>query len=173
MRDRQVQYPNRFRLNAVSGQENVYDLVAVPGTVTQAGTALNKANLLSDATAALLGLTGDPTVNQALALIGDKLKAETGSYVGTGTYGSANPNTLTFSFAPKLVIIQPSSGSAYGPMFVRNGVTATAVNYHDTSQTSTVTWSNGGKTLSWYTQSNMVAFQLNTNNYVYIYIAIG
>lgn len=32
-------------------------------------------------------------------------KIETGSYVGTGTYGDANPNTLTFSAVPKLVII--------------------------------------------------------------------
>lgn len=173
IKDRHVQYPSRFRLTPVSGQENVYDLTAVPGTVTQAGTALNKANLLSDATAARLGLSGDPTVNQALALIGDKLKAETGSYVGTGKYGSANPNTLTFSFAPKLVIVQPAGGSAYGPMFARDSATATAVKYHETSQTATIIWSNGGKTLSWYTQSNMVDFQLNKNNSEYIYIAIG
>ena len=101
------------------------------------------------------------------------LRAEEGSYTGTGRYGSANPNTLTFSFAPKLVIVQPSGGGAYGPMFVRDSATATAVNYHETSQASTIIWSNGGKTLSWYTQSNMVDFQLNKNNYEYIYIAIG
>lgn len=34
---------------------------------TEVGTALNKANLLSDETAAALGLTGDPTVNDAFA----------------------------------------------------------------------------------------------------------
>ena len=101
------------------------------------------------------------------------VKMETGSYTGTGTYGSANPNTLTFSFAPKLVIVQSSGGSAYGPMFARDSATATAVNYHDTAQASTITWSNSGKTLSWYTQSNMVDFQLNRNNSEYIYIAIG
>lgn len=32
-------------------------------------------------------------------------KIETGSYVGTGTYGSSNPNSLTFGFAPKLFSI--------------------------------------------------------------------
>lgn len=101
------------------------------------------------------------------------VKMETGSYTGTGQYGSANPNTLTFSFAPKLVIIQPAGGSAYGPMFARDSATATAVNYHETSQAATITWSNDGKTLSWYTQSNMVDFQLNKNNSVYIYIAFG
>ena len=29
----------------------------------------------------------------------------TGSYVGTGTYGASNPNSLTFDFAPNLVIV--------------------------------------------------------------------
>ena len=36
-------------------------------------------------------------------------KIETGSYVGTGTYGRSNPNTLTFEFSPKLVIVGLSS----------------------------------------------------------------
>ena len=31
---------------------------------------------------------------------------ETGSYTGTNTYGSSNPNSLTFGFEPKLVIVQ-------------------------------------------------------------------
>lgn len=31
---------------------------------------------------------------------------ETGSYFGTGTYGSSNPNSLTFGFKPKLIIVQ-------------------------------------------------------------------
>lgn len=38
-----------------------------PDGIYQAGTPLTKANLLDDTTAAKLGLTGDPTVNQALA----------------------------------------------------------------------------------------------------------
>lgn len=38
-----------------------------PDGILQAGTALTKANLLDDTTAAKLGLTGEPTVNQALA----------------------------------------------------------------------------------------------------------
>lgn len=38
-----------------------------PDGILQAGTPLTKANLLDDTTASKLGLTGDPTVNQALA----------------------------------------------------------------------------------------------------------
>ncbi len=48
MKDRIVQHPNRYRLTPVSGQNGVYDLEPVPGTVTQAGTPLNKATLLTD-----------------------------------------------------------------------------------------------------------------------------
>ena len=36
-----------------------------------------------------------------LGVLGDKTSIETGSYVGTGTSGSGNPNTLTFGFEPK------------------------------------------------------------------------
>lgn len=71
IKDRQVQYPNRFRLTAVEGQPGVYDLEAVPGVVTEAGTALSKANLLTDATAGLLGLTGDPTIDDALVKLAE------------------------------------------------------------------------------------------------------
>ena len=33
------------------------------------------------------------------------VRIATGSYVGTGTYGASNPNSLTFDFAPNLVIV--------------------------------------------------------------------
>ena len=32
-------------------------------------------------------------------------KIQTGSYVGTGTYGASNPCSLTFDFVPKLILI--------------------------------------------------------------------
>lgn len=32
-------------------------------------------------------------------------KIQTGSYTGTGTYGSSNPNSLTFNFSPNMLII--------------------------------------------------------------------
>lgn len=173
IKDRQVQYPNRFRLAAVSGQENVYDITPVPGTVTQAGTALNKANLLSDATAALLGLSGDSTVDGALALIANKARHEEGSYTGTGDYGSANPNTLSFSFAPKIVIIQSAADSKYGPLFIQAGVSTTYCKQDGSGSATTVNWSNGGKTLNWYTTSSQAAYQLNSNGHNYNYIAFG
>jgi hypothetical protein len=41
VKDRIVQHPTRFNLVLVSG--TTYDLVPVPGTITEEGTALNKA----------------------------------------------------------------------------------------------------------------------------------
>lgn len=70
MKDRVVQHPHRYQLVPVSGQSDTYDIIAKPGTITEAGTPINKATLLSDETAALYGLTGeDATVDGALAII--------------------------------------------------------------------------------------------------------
>ena len=45
IKDRVVQYPKRYKFVAVSGQTDTYDLVPVAGTITEAGTAINKAYL--------------------------------------------------------------------------------------------------------------------------------
>lgn len=65
MKDRIPLYPGRVKLNPVAGEANTFDMVRADQP-TQEGTALNKENLLSDETAAALGLAGDPTVNDAL-----------------------------------------------------------------------------------------------------------
>lgn len=75
MKDRNVQFPHRYQLIPVAGEEGVFDIIAKPGTVTEAGTPLNKATLLSDATAALYGLTGeDTTVDGAFLSTHNKIE---------------------------------------------------------------------------------------------------
>ena len=44
-------------------------------------------------------------ISDVLAQLGTKAKIQTGSYVGTGTYGASNPCSLTFDFVPKIVVI--------------------------------------------------------------------
>lgn len=67
MKDRVVQFPHRYQLIPVAGEEGTYDIVAKPGAITEAGTPINKATLLSDETADLYCLTGDDaTVDNAL-----------------------------------------------------------------------------------------------------------
>lgn len=56
MTDRNVQFPNRYQLVKVPGTDDIYDLTPAPGTITAEGTMINKATLLSDETAGLLGL---------------------------------------------------------------------------------------------------------------------
>lgn len=43
------------------------------------------------------------TTIEYLGKLGDKARVQVVSYVGTGTYGENNPNSLTFNFAPKIV----------------------------------------------------------------------
>jgi len=78
MEDRAVQYPHRYRLVDVDTGETLgtYDFTAVPGTVTAAGTEINKASLLSDAVAAAMGLDpdDDPAPNEAFSIINEKLE---------------------------------------------------------------------------------------------------
>ena len=45
------------------------------------------------------------TIIEYLGKLGDKARAQIVTYVGTGTYGSSSPNSLTFDFVPKVVII--------------------------------------------------------------------
>lgn len=101
------------------------------------------------------------------------VQIETGSYVGTGTYGAANPNSLTFPFVPKMVVIL-GEGSLYTTIMMNGNTTATLhanmTGYH---LRLSVSWSD--KTVSWYTDtnSNSESTQLNASNVTYNYFAIG
>lgn len=71
MKDRSVEYPNRYQLTQIAGTDNIYDVVPAPGEVTEEGTLINKGTLLSDMTAEKLGFapTDDPTVDDALRVV--------------------------------------------------------------------------------------------------------
>ncbi len=97
------------------------------GWTTQ-GTKLNKANLLTDATAALAGLTSSATPNTMFAKLANLITSldtevnaratiETGSYVGTVSpsdhsdpnYTALRTKTLNFSGVPKFVLLFKNS----------------------------------------------------------------
>ena len=114
-------------------------------------------------------------------------KIETGSYTGTGTYGSSNPNTLTFEFVPKVVLFtaiyhQPNGNytAAYAPSMywfgeeafvAATGAQSTASSYSNV-QVSYVFVSVNYKTMTWYSGSGANQ-QLNIQGATYYYIAIG
>ena len=65
MQDRISKHPNRVQLIPVAGQANVFDLIRVDEPI-EVGTPLNKANLLTDDTASLLGLDSTATLDDFL-----------------------------------------------------------------------------------------------------------
>lgn len=110
-----------------------------------------------------------------LGQLGDKVKIETGSYVGTGTYGSANPNTLTFGFVPKVwgwigykntnsnVFLPDIALVQWGEKTIQIGIaTGSANDCSLTYQNSSVSW-----------VANSIYVQANQKDYTYYYIAIG
>lgn len=112
-----------------------------------------------------------PTGTDVTGLVAQALgsvKAETGSYTGTGTYGSANPCSLTFNFVPKLLIIHLNGATSH------NGVAITAEGdspVWTTGSTSYVTIMKMENIVSWYGDSQYS--QLNVSGYTYRYAAIG
>ena len=113
-------------------------------------------------------------VDDALAAdIALRVQVATGNYVGTGTYGSGNPNKLTFDFEPQLVIVSEGDSATHA-LFVR-GTTVDCTN-------SGVVASWSGNTLSWYGTSvsnqlnqgaGIVPGQGNVDAKTYNYVAFG
>ena len=111
------------------------------------------------------------------------LKLQSGTYTGKGTYGSSNPNSLSFDFAPNLVVIvNPHNGlfTILTQGIVKAVFWGSTMNYvgENSSNMTTsyakadVSWSNGGATVSWYTY--YAAWQqYNESGTTYHYFAIG
>ena len=118
----------------------------------------------------------------ALGQLGAKVQIETGSYTGTGTYGSSNPNSLTFDFQPKIMGVTANGSfqlggggadnrlslvEAYTESFqFKNGFGINVSNYGYGRKT------NGGRTIEWYS-TNSASGQSNESGETYYYFAIG
>ena len=98
----------------------------------------------------------DKSLELLLPLLNTAIMA-TGSYQGTGTFGASNPNSLTFSFAPEIVIVSGSSGSITISNKVPSG--GQSDGYIQ------------GQKATWYSTS--AAKQLNVQGESYSYWAVG
>ena len=115
------------------------------------------------------------------------VKIATGSYVGTGKYGSSNPNSLTFEFPPKLLFITQYNGN--GNFYGANSIDGNPMDCSilTTSYTAGLVFSNvsnsdglsgyakkteDGKAITWYHSGNADS-QANYAQYTYYYFAIG
>ena len=134
-------------------------------------------------------LTEDETLAAQVALfdaLGNPaelgVKIETGSYAGAGTYGAGKPNSLTFSFVPKIVFLLPyvdhsskfgqsswSGGSKPLAVMVENGMIHASQEAISSYGYSHIKWT--GSTVQW--ECKTAALQLNESGTEYRYIAIG
>ena len=102
-------------------------------------------------------------------LLKSAAKIQVGTYIGTGTYGSANPNSLTFDFVPNFVIIDNNgfpSRQGKNPLYYL-GKSLQFSNSSSVYAEMKVT----GKTLTWFNTSE--GLQKNENDTEYSYVAIG
>ena len=101
------------------------------------------------------------------------VQIETGSYVGTGTYGASNPNSLTFEFEPKILIVQKDSTNyaAYSKIVAQNGMKTANNGESAGNDDYYVTFINWTHEVSWYSSSKNG--QLNSLGTTYYYLALG
>lgn len=111
-----------------------------------------------------------------------------GSYVGTGTYGETNPNTLTFNFPPKVIMFHGKMRDAKNttgnyPLFALCDSGSYMCSIGNNTNTYGV-MSVSGNTVSWYTTNTYDAnyeeyaplvpySQMNGAGETYYYVAIG
>lgn len=126
------------------------------------------------------------TTIEYLGKLGDKARVQVVSYVGTGTYGSSNPNSLTFDFVPKVVMFlrgYKKGSTQFGHLTASHSddnkvvtpeslaTTYTRFNGFGDSFGSYAKKSEDGKTIFWYNEQ--ASTQGNNTGYTYYFLAIG
>lgn len=127
------------------------------------------------------------TTIEYLGCLGDKARVQVVSYVGTGTYGKANPCSLTFDFPPKILVRIIVGGLGYpypnamqygytGAISL-DGMTAEYKNYaglseQDNDNTSLGKLTDLGKKISWY-NTHDAGRQMNSSGLAYTILALG
>lgn len=116
-------------------------------------------------------------------------KIATGSYTGTGTYGSSNPCSLTFDFVPKVIMFTVKysltdknwiwfDSSKALPRFIPCHVFSTsyvvnlAAMESSSGSSSYGKKSSDGKTIYWYNTQGAL-YQQNSSSMTHYYIAFG
>lgn len=112
-----------------------------------------------------------------LGKLGDKVRVQVMSYVGTGTSGIDHKNSLTFDFAPKLIIISSIYNKGYSHVAIiipgiKNGVALAAYQNGQSRTGYSIISGIIDKTVNWYSDSYVDA-QMNTSGTKYMAIAIG
>lgn len=123
-------------------------------------------------------VTGLYDLSDNLLLTLPGVQIETGSYVGTGTYGASNPNSLTFGFVPKILIISSPISNDYSDITIiyatRGGVSISGPisSGGSTEVTPGMASSVNNNTVSFYNNTS-ASRQKNESGVLYDYIALG
>lgn len=108
------------------------------------------------------------------------LKMKAGSYVGKGKYGKNNPNSLTFDFEPKLLVVGNADSA---PMVMVCSEAELFCSWHDSRGVYECTCVRNGKTVSWWNRNYLPVLgstegenpmgQKDFSGTTYHYVAIG
>ena len=110
------------------------------------------------------------------SILKDNARIQTGSYVGTGTYGANNPCSLTFDFSPKLFMIKGVIGQYINA--ISDDAIVVAIWIYNTNGLWSVGGYASGATVSCI--NNVLSYynttangQANKKGETYNYVAIG
>lgn len=127
------------------------------------------------------------TTIEYLGKLGNKARVQVVSYVGTGTYGSSNPCSLAFDFAPKVVMFlrgYKESSTQFNYLYGSYGSDSLVIISADLSNIFAVYNGFGrynsayakkdlsGRTITWYSNENSDS-QANASGVTYYFLAIG
>ncbi len=152
------------------------EIVYVPADAAITATNTYPAGFYLDKYQPVTGYAAIPagTTIEYLGKLGDKARVQVVSYVGTGTYGKNNPNSLTFDFVPKVILIYrpPKNRDDFYHicMFLFNGVN-TGITLAYGTGFNNVTWNN--KKVSWYSSDGASENQMSVSGQKYYAAAIG
>ncbi len=104
----------------------------------------------------------------ALGSGGNNCRIATGSYVGTGTYGPSNRNSLQFDFTPALVLVLDGAAPNTNSHMLRGAAKAWGYN-----GTIDLEWSAHGVAWSCPRSGGDADRQLNRQGATYYYLALG
>lgn len=109
-------------------------------------------------------------MQSAVGMGGENCRVVCGSYIGTGTYGAANPVSIECGFCPLLVVVKEST--AYQYWMLRGYNKFSGAN----SRENVVSWGDTG--VSWYYPKEDQYFppagnQLNSRGTTYYYLVLG
>lgn len=127
------------------------------------------------------------TTIEYLGKLGDKAMVQVVSYIGTGTYGSSNPCSLTFDFAPKVVMFlrgYKESSTQFNYLYGSYGSDSLVIISADLSNIFAVYNGFGrynsayakkdlsGRTITWYSNEGSNS-QANASGVTHYFLAIG